>query len=84
MACGLPVVATDIGGNRDLISSNVNGLLVPPRSPEIMAQMIMELWNDEKLRKKLGDCPRKTIMKKYTWDMITDNFINVYESLLKK
>ncbi len=84
MACGLPVVATDIGGNRDLISSNVNGLLVPPRSPEIMAQMIMELWNDEKLRKKLGDCARKTIMKKYTWDMITDNFINVYESLLKK
>ena len=84
MACGLPVVATDIGGNRDLISSNVNGLLVPPRSPEIMAQMIMQLWNDEKLRKKLGDCARKTIMKKYTWDMITDNFINVYESLLKK
>ncbi len=60
MACGLPVVATNIGGNRDLTSSNVNGLLVPPRSPEKMAQMIALLWNDEHLRKRLGNNARET------------------------
>ena len=83
MACGLPVVATNIGGNRDLISSNVNGLLVPPRSPEKMAQMIALLWNDEHLRKRLGDNARETIVKKYTWELITNNFINVYEALVQ-
>jgi glycosyltransferase involved in cell wall biosynthesis len=83
MACGLPVVATNIGGNRDLISSNVNGLLVPPRSPEKMAQMIALLWNDEHLRKRLGDNARETIVKKYTWELIANNFINVYEALVQ-
>ena len=84
MACGLPVVATNIGGNRDIISSNVNGLLVPPRSPEEMAQMIIMLWNDESLRKKIGDSARETILKKYTWDIIVNDFVNVYEGLLQK
>jgi glycosyltransferase involved in cell wall biosynthesis len=84
MACGLPVVATNIGGNRDIISSNVNGLLVPPGSPEEMAQMITMLWADEPLRKKIGRNARETILKKYTWDIITDDFLKVYDCLLQK
>jgi glycosyltransferase involved in cell wall biosynthesis len=84
MACGLPVVATNIGGNRDIISSNVNGLLVPPGSPKEMAQMISVLWVDESLRNRLGHSARETILKKYTWDIITTNFINIYECLLQK
>jgi glycosyltransferase involved in cell wall biosynthesis len=84
MACGLPIVATNIGGNRDIISSNVNGLLVPPSSPKEMAQMITLLWADESLRKRLGGSATETILKKYTWDMITDDFVHVYECLLQK
>src|SRR5208283_4745149 len=84
MACGLPVIATEIGGNRDIISSNVNGMLVPPGSPEGMAKMITLLWADESLRKKLGSNARETILKKYTWDIITNNFVDVYECLLEK
>jgi L-malate glycosyltransferase len=84
MACGLPVVATNIGGNRDLISSNINGLLIPPRSPEKMAQMIQLLWNDECLRKKLGQNARETIIKRYTWDIITNDYVKLYECILKK
>jgi len=84
MACGLPVVATNIGGNRDIISSNENGLLVPPRSPEEMAKMIIILWTDTSLREKLGGSARETILKKYTWDIITNNFMHVYEGLFQK
>jgi glycosyltransferase involved in cell wall biosynthesis len=84
MACGLPVVATNIGGNRDIISSNANGLLVPPGSPKEMAQMITMLWADKSLRKRLGGSARETILKKYTWDIIANDFINVYECLLQK
>lgn len=84
MACGLPVVATNIGGIRDIISSNVNGLLVPPGSPVKMAKMIEILWTDQSLRKKLGNNARETILKNYTWDKITNNFIHLYEDLLQK
>lgn len=84
MACGLPVVATNIGGNRDIISSNVNGLLIPPGSPEAMAKMIMILWDNESLRKKIGGNARETILKKYTWDIVVNDFVNVYECLLQK
>jgi glycosyltransferase involved in cell wall biosynthesis len=84
MACGLPIVATDIGGNRDLISSNVNGLLVPSRSPKEMAKAITLLWGDEFLRKKIGKNARETIMHRYTWELIADNFVNLYESLIQK
>jgi glycosyltransferase involved in cell wall biosynthesis len=84
MACGLPVVATNIGGIRDIISSNINGLLIPPRSPEKMAKMVELLWTDESLRKKLGDNARETILEKYTWEKITNDFLNLYESLIQK
>ncbi len=84
MACGLPVVATNIGGIRDIISSNVNGLLVPPGSPVKMAKMIEMLWTDEPLRKKLGNSARETILKKYTWEKITNDFVHLYEGLLQK
>jgi glycosyltransferase involved in cell wall biosynthesis len=84
MACGLPIVATNIGGNRDLISSNKNGLLVSPRSPEELANAIMLLLHDELLRKRLGQNARETIVQRYTWDKITDNFISLYEGLLRK
>lgn len=82
MACGLPVVATNIGGNRDVISSGVDGFLVPPRSPEDMARMIRMLLEGESLRAKIGKAARETILLRYTWDKIVDNFMAVYESIL--
>jgi glycosyltransferase involved in cell wall biosynthesis len=82
MSCGLPIVATNIGGNRDLIYSKVNGLLVPPSAPQEMAQMITMLWSDESLRNRLGSNARETILKKYTWDIIVDNFIDLYQSII--
>jgi len=40
MSCGLPVVATNVDGNNEVISSGVNGFLVPPKSPKVMAKII--------------------------------------------
>jgi glycosyltransferase involved in cell wall biosynthesis len=84
MACGLPVVATNVGGNRDVVSSGTNGLLVSPRSPEEMAKTILTLLDNEPLRARIGACARETIIRKYNWNLLTDNFINLYDSLLKK
>lgn len=84
MSCGRPVVATNIGGNNEVVSDGVNGLLVPPKNPEKIAQAILRLLDDETLRKSIGNAARETIEKYYTWDKIADNVLDCYETILKK
>lgn len=72
MSCGLPVVATDISGNTEVIEDGKNGLLIPPKSPLKLAETISELLEDEKLREKLGRNARETIKEKYTWNTVTN------------
>jgi len=59
MSCGLPVVATNVGGLNDLVTDRLNGLLVPPNSAAIAAA-IRELLRDRPLRRKLGKLGRET------------------------
>ncbi len=81
MSCGLPIIATDVRGNRDLISTGENGILVPPRSPRKIAEAITTVIDDETLRKKLGKNARETIEDGYTWDEVSNKFLKCYESL---
>ncbi len=82
MSCGLPIVATAVSGNLDLISSGKNGILIPPKSPERMAEAISILLDDNNLSKKLGNTARKTIEEHYTWEIISNKFIEYCENLL--
>jgi glycosyltransferase involved in cell wall biosynthesis len=54
MAAGLPVVCTDVGGNRELVHDGLNGFLVPPGDPQKLADAIVKLVNDPDLRIKMG------------------------------
>ena len=83
MSCGLPVVATDIGGNNEVISSEVNGLLIPPKCPNEMAKAVLRLLDNPELRERLGNAARKTIENRYTWDKIADRIVSCYENLLQ-
>ncbi len=83
MSCGLPVVATDIGGNNEVISSGVSGLLVPPKCPAEMAQAVLRLLDNPELSERLGTAARKTIEDRYTWDKIADRILSCYENLLQ-
>jgi len=82
MSCGLPILATDVRGNRDLITNGKNGILVPPREPKKLSDEINRLLDDAKLRDYLGKNERETIVEKYSWDITTDNMLKCYESLL--
>jgi glycosyltransferase involved in cell wall biosynthesis len=81
MSCGLPILATDVRGNRDLITNGKNGLLIPPKDPKKIAETILTLLNDKKLMKQLGNNARKTIIKNYTWNAVSNKFLKCYESL---
>lgn len=84
MSCGLPVVANDIPGNRTVISSGINGVLVTDKSPESMANSILKLLNDENLRINIGTAARNTIKNGYSWNKNVDKIIECYDELLKR
>jgi glycosyltransferase involved in cell wall biosynthesis len=82
MSCGLPVVATNVGGNNEVISSGTNGFLVPPKAPKVMGEIILKLLADDELRETIGKKARLTIEKCYTWDKIADKMTDCYANLL--
>jgi glycosyltransferase involved in cell wall biosynthesis len=82
MACGCPIVATSVSGNLDVLTSGHDGLLIPPKSPDNMADAVIRLLDDPNLRKKLGINAYNTIKKRFTWDIITNKFLEIYHSLL--
>ncbi|EMR73002.1 glycosyltransferase [Thermoplasmatales archaeon SCGC AB-539-N05] len=83
MSCGLPVIATDVRGNRDLVSNGKNGIIIPSRAPKKMADAITMLLEDKNLRKKLGKNARKTIEQKYTWNKVSSKLLRCYKSLVE-
>ena len=83
MSCGLPVVATDVRGNHDLVTNGKNGILVQARNPKKLADAILKILENRKLSEKLGNAARKTIVEKYTWDNVSSKFLKCYEQLAK-
>ncbi len=83
MACGVPVVASDIGGVSDIVRNGVNGILVQPGSSEDLAQALLELINNEKLCKQMGQ-NGLSMVQDYKWDIIAANTEQLYREVLRK
>jgi len=63
MACGLPVITTNVCGNPEVIKDGYNGLLVEYNNKEQLKKAILKLWRDEKLQKKIIENGHKTLEK---------------------
>ncbi len=68
MACGLPVIATTVGGTPEIINHMKNGVLVPPRNPEAIAEALSKLIAEEELGKSIGEEARKNVEDRFTWE----------------
>lgn len=84
MSCGLPIVATAVSGNLDVLKSKKNGILVPIKSPDKMAEAVSSLLDDKNLRIKLGIAARKTIENKFTWNVISDKILRCYAYIFEE
>ncbi|BAZ98381.1 D-inositol 3-phosphate glycosyltransferase [Methanothermobacter sp. EMTCatA1] len=82
MACGLPVVASKIGGIPDIIKNEETGLLVPPRNPHALAETIVYLLNDKKLRERMSSKGERIIEEEYSWNKVARMTEEVYTDLL--
>lgn len=83
MSCGLPVVVTDSGENRIWVKENKGGFVVPVNSPEKLAQRILALIRDKKMRLKYGRFNRQMILENNNYytqmNMMEKIYKNVYE-----
>ncbi|MBO3750461.1 GT4 family glycosyltransferase PelF [Streptosporangiaceae bacterium NEAU-GS5] len=79
MACGRPVVCTNVGGLAEAVGSA--GLIVPPRNPEAVADACLTLLSDRELRAKLGAAARDRVLDRFTLGRSLDDYRHVYEEL---
>jgi len=68
MACGLPVVATNVGGLPEVVHHGRNGFLVPPKRPAAMAAALTRLLLQEETRRKFGQAGRKLAEEEYSME----------------
>jgi len=81
MACGLPVIATRVGGIVDIIDNGENGLLVEAQHAEQLCEAIKEVLTNKELAQRLGMAARKTIEERFSLPVIVHCYGTLYQEL---
>ena len=79
-ASGLPVIGTDIEGCRMIVQTGVNGLIVPARNPEALADAIAALVSNPALRARMGAASRVIAIRKFDRTQAIERYWNVYRA----
>ena len=80
MSYGLPVVATQVGGNPELVEDGKTGLLVPPEDPERFAGAVIRLLRDPSLRKEMGSRSRIRVETEFSLTRVAQRYEEIYSS----
>jgi len=81
MASCLPVVATSIGGIKDVVVDGETGILIPPKNPYLLAEKIIYLMKNEDLRRRMGENGRERVARHFTWDRIVKDTSRIYKDI---
>jgi glycosyltransferase involved in cell wall biosynthesis len=84
MACGKPVVVSNIGSVPTVIEHNFGGILVPPGDINTLSKKIVEVLKDKKLASRLGNAARKKVVKRFSLNKMVENTTTVYEDVIRK
>lgn len=82
MSCGLPTIATAVGGNTELVVNGETGYLVPPMNPAAMADVMQRLASDRWCRVQMSVAARARAESEFSLDAMVDNYMAVYERTL--
>ncbi len=80
-AFGRPVISTNVGGLPEVVEHNKSGYVVDPENPDKLAEAIIRLIKDPKLKQKFGIYAKELSEEKYSWTVIAANTIELYKSL---
>jgi glycosyltransferase involved in cell wall biosynthesis len=76
---GLPIIATDVGGTREIITDRESGILIKIKDVEELERKLCELLTNTELRTVLGSNARMLVNQKFDWDKITQDWIKIVE-----
>ena len=82
MACGVPIVATDVGGNREIVNPPECGLIVPARDPQALASAYLELLRDLARCAQMGVAGRQRVIKHFSLHKMVAEYTGLYNELL--
>ncbi len=83
MACGKPVVATNVGGIPEVVVDGETGLLVPPRDPAAMAAALVRLLADRGLREQMGAAGLGRVRARFSAETMVKNTLKVYQQVVR-
>lgn len=82
MASGLPVVATDVGGNPELVSEGMSGALVPPADADSLASALRGYIADPERRRLHGRAARAGVERRFSMEAMVNGYLEVYDRVL--
>ena len=83
LACGVPVVATKVGGLPEIVEDGINGFLVEPRSPSAIAEKVIWLLDNKESAKRLGANGRETVAQKFDINTTVREYYELYKEVLE-
>jgi len=82
MACKIPIIASNVGGNKELIKHGKTGMLIEPNNSKELLTLIDHFYSDQMLTQKIIEEAFITVQN-YDWQKIGQQYLNLYNSLLK-
>ena len=82
MACGLPVVATDVGGNSEAVEDGVTGLIVPPEAPDRLADALALLVEEPQRARQMGVRGRERVQERFSEEAVLHQISGAFSQLL--
>lgn len=82
MACGTPVVGSEVGGIKFTVKDGETGYLVPPNQPELLADRLLHLYENPQLRNLFGQQAMRRCQEYFTWQRVTSAIAALYEDVL--
>ncbi len=85
IACpfGVPVVASNVGGLKDMVEPDVNGILVPPRDVPALASALLKLLTNDEVYTSLSQGAIRTYQERFSWKVLAPRFENLYTQLCR-
>jgi len=79
-----PVIATDVGGDKEMMIDGKTGFLVKEGSSNDIIEKLSKLLEDEQMSEKMGKEGAKFVKEKFNWEFVAKNFLDIIKPYLKK